>query len=111
MMTISRIAELNPGDVVYLPIAADGTRQGPLTVEWVREERDGTLCVGWHAGGEDHVLCLPLNLAALGADRIPPSRRSPSIAPRGVPSRGRLRGHKGDLAAISRTRGALRSAS
>jgi len=96
---------------VYLPISRDGTTRGPITVEWVREERDGTLCVGWHAGGEDHVLCLPLNLAALGADRIPPSRRSPSIGPRGVPSRGRLRGHKGDLAAISRTRGALRSAS
>lgn len=71
-MNVARIADLNVGDVAHLPIAADGTTQGPLVVEWVREERDGTLCVGWHAGGEDHVLCLPLNLAALGAVVVPP---------------------------------------
>lgn len=46
------------------------TTQGPITVEWVREERDGALCVGWHAGGEDHVLCLPLDLAVLGAQLV-----------------------------------------
>jgi len=67
VMSFSPILELVPGDVVYLPISRDGTTQGSITVEWVREVRDGTLCVGWHAGGEDHVLCLPLDLAALGA--------------------------------------------
>lgn len=66
-MTTACIADLNVGDVVYLPIDAAGARQGPVTVDWVREGSDGTLCVGWHAGGEDHVWCLPLHLAALGA--------------------------------------------
>ncbi len=69
-MSTCPIPELVPGDVVYLPISRDGTTQGPITVEWVREERDGALCVGWHAGGEDHVLCLPLDLAALGAQLV-----------------------------------------
>jgi hypothetical protein len=71
-MSTCPIPDLVPGDVVYLPIARDGTFQGPITVEWVREERDGALCVGWHAGGEDHVLCLPLDLAALGAQLVGP---------------------------------------
>lgn len=66
-MTTARIADLNVGDVVYLPIDPEGARQGPVTVDWVREESDGTLCVGWHAGGEDHVVRLPLHLAVLGA--------------------------------------------
>ncbi len=69
-MTAYPIPDLAPGDVVYLPIDPDGTTQGPITVEWVREEQDGTTYVGWHAGGEDHVLCLPLDLAALGADLV-----------------------------------------
>ena len=69
-MSICPIPELVPGDVVYIPIARDGTTQGPITVEWVREEHDGALCVGWHAGGDDHVLCLPLDLAALGAQLV-----------------------------------------
>lgn len=71
-MSTCPIHELVPGDVVYLPIARNGTTQGPITVEWVREERDGALCVGWHADGEDHVLCLPLDLAALGAQLVGP---------------------------------------
>lgn len=71
-MSTSPILELVPGDVVYLPISRDGTTQGPITVEWIREERDGTLCVGWHAGGEDHVLCLPLDLAVFGAQLMSP---------------------------------------
>ena len=74
-MSTARIADLTVDDVVYLPIAADGTTQGPITVEWVREDRDGTLCVGWHAGGEDHILCLPLHLSVLGAVLVPPLRR------------------------------------
>jgi len=69
-MSTSPILELVPGDVVYVPISGDGTTQGPITVEWVQEERDGTLCVGWHAGGEDHVLCLPLDLAVFGAQLV-----------------------------------------
>lgn len=58
-MITARIAELNVGDMVYLPSAPEGTRHGPVTVDWVREESDGALCVGWHTGGEDHVLSLP----------------------------------------------------
>lgn len=83
------IPDLAPGDVVYLPIHPDGTTQGPITVEWVREEQDGTTYVGWHAGGEDHVLCLPLDLAALGADLSAPApcRCRGRRAPRGPPSR------------------------
>lgn len=69
-MSTCPILDLVPGDVVYVPIDRDGTTQGPITVEWVREERDGTLCVGWHAGGEDHILCLPLSLAAFGAQLV-----------------------------------------
>jgi len=69
-MSTCPIPDLVPGDVVYLPIARDGTTQGPITVAWVREERNGALCVGWHAGGEDHVLCLPLDLAAFGAHLV-----------------------------------------
>jgi len=71
-MSTSPILELVPGDVVYLPISRDGATQGPITVEWIREEREGTLCVGWHAGGEDHVLCLPLDLAVFGAQLMNP---------------------------------------
>jgi len=76
-MSTCPIPELVPGDVVYLPIARDGTSQGPITIEWVREERNGALCVGWHAGGEDHALCLPLDLAALGAQLVGPHHAAP----------------------------------
>ncbi len=61
------ILDLTPGDVVVLPTTVDGSTIGPLVVEWVQEDADGTVCVGWHASREDHELRLPLNLAARGA--------------------------------------------
>lgn len=67
-MPVTRpILGLIPGDVVLLPTTVDGATIGPLVVEWVREDIDGTVCIGWHACREDHELCLPLDLAARGA--------------------------------------------
>lgn len=43
------ILSLAPGDVVVLPVTVDGTTIGPLVVERVREDVDGTVCIGWHA--------------------------------------------------------------
>lgn len=66
-MTATRpILSLTAGDVVVLFTTVDGATIGPLVVEWVREDVDGTVCIGWHACREDHELCLPLDLAARG---------------------------------------------
>jgi len=64
------IADLTPGDVVLLPVGPANDRTGPLTVTWVREERDGAVSVGWHRNGRPHALRVPLHLAALGVELV-----------------------------------------
>lgn len=67
MPTTRPILDLTPGDLVVLPTTLDGATTDPVTIEWVREAPDGTVCVGWHTRGQDHELRLPLDLAARGA--------------------------------------------
>lgn len=69
-MTRCQIVELAVGDVVFLPVTAAGDIYGPITIERMSYERDGTVCVGWHTAGEDHLLYLPQRLAALGAELV-----------------------------------------
>ncbi len=45
---------------------------GPLTVTWVREERDGAVSVGWHRDGQHNALRVPLHLVVLGVDLVEP---------------------------------------
>jgi len=73
-MKTYRVASLAPGDVAFLPIAANQYTARPVTVAWVREERDGAVRVGWRAEGEDHVLRVPLHLAAVGARLVAATR-------------------------------------
>ncbi len=79
-MSTYQIPELVPGDVVLLPTSHADETPGPITVSWVRESPDGTVCVGWHSDGRDLVRCLPLHVAALGAKLV--SRRGSG---RGMP--------------------------
>jgi len=71
-VSVYPIAELAPGDVVFFPAGSANDRMGPLTVTWVREERDGALLVGWHRDGRHNALRVPLHLAALGVDLVVP---------------------------------------
>jgi len=73
-MKTYRVASLAPGDVAFLPIATNQYTARPVTVAWVREERDGAVRVGWRAEGEDHVLRVPLHLAAVGARLVAATR-------------------------------------
>jgi len=77
--TTRPILDLIPGDLAVLP-TLDGTTTGPVTIEWVREAPDGTVCAGWHTPGQDHKLRLPLDLAARGALVLVPGSATPAPA-------------------------------